>query len=104
MKTPTTRTLCADPICTLLRDRLPETGTPLASQPTLSRCENRVSRTALSRMALVLVDPFLASYRHPPKVIVLDVDDTEDRAQGRQEQARYDAYYARLLLSAAAPL
>ena len=45
-------------------------------------------------MALVLVDPFLASYRHPPKVIVLDVDDTEDQAQGRQEQARYDAYYA----------
>ena len=86
-------TLRHDPICTLLRDRLPETGTPLASQPTLSRCENRVSRTALSRMALVLVDPFLASYRHPPKVIVLDVDDTEDRAQGRQEQARYDAYY-----------
>ena len=24
---------------------------------------------------------------------MLDVDDTEDRAQGRQEQARYDAYY-----------
>ena len=43
-------------------------------------------------MALVLVDQFLASYSHPPKGIVLDVDDTEDRAHGRQEQARYDAY------------
>ena len=36
---------------------------------------------------------FLASYSHPPKVIVLDVDDTEDRAHGQQEQARYDGYY-----------
>jgi hypothetical protein len=86
-------TLRHDPIFKLLLDRLPETGAPLASQPTLSRFENRVSRTALYRMALVLVDQFLASYSHPPKVIVLDVDDTEDRAHGQQEQARYDAYY-----------
>src|SRR5437867_3844755 len=86
-------TLRHDPIFKLLLDRLPETGAPLASQPTISRFENRVSRTDLSRMALVLVDQFLASYRHPPKVIVLDVDDTEDRAHGQQEQARYDAYY-----------
>ena len=85
-------TLRHDPICKLLRDRLPETGTPLASQPTLSRFEHRVSRTALSRMALVLGEQFLASSSPPPQVIVLDVDDTEDRAHGRQEQARYDAY------------
>src|SRR5437867_1796700 len=86
-------TLRHDPIFTLLLDRLPETGAPLASQPTISRFENRVSRTALYRMALVLVDQFLASYSHPPKVIVLDVDDTEDRVHGQQEHARYDAYY-----------
>ena len=86
-------TLRHDPIFKLRLDRLPETGAPLASQPTISRFENRVSRTDLSRMALVLVDQFLASYSHPPKVIVLDVDDTEDRAHGQQEHARYDAYY-----------
>ena len=86
-------TLRDDPIFKLLLDRLPETGAPLASQPTLSRFENRVSRTDLYRMALVLVEQFLASYSHPPKVIVLDVDATEDRAHGQQEQVRYDAYY-----------
>ena len=84
-------TLRHDPIFKLLLDRLPETGAPLASQPTISRFENRVSRTDLSRMARVLVEQFLAAYRHPPKVIVLDVDDTEDRAHGQQEQVRYDA-------------
>src|SRR5262247_3375446 len=86
-------TLRHDPIFKLLLDRLPETGAPLASQPTLSRFENRVSRTELYRMALVLVDQFLASYVRPPKLIVLDFDDTEDPVHGGQAQARYDGYY-----------
>jgi Transposase DDE domain group 1 len=86
-------TLRHDPIFKLLLDRLPETGAPLASQPTLSRFANRVSRTDLYRMALVLVDQFLASSVSPPQLIVLDVDDTEDPVHGGQEQARYDGYY-----------
>ena len=86
-------TLRHDPIFTLRLDHLPETGAPLASQPTIARCENRVSRTELSRMALVLVEPCIASSSHPPKVIVLDVDDTEDPVHGQPEQARYDGYY-----------
>ncbi len=86
-------TLRHDPIFKLLRDRLPETGPPLASQPTLSRFENRVSRTELYRMAWVFVDQFIASYARPPKRIVLDFDDTEDPVHGEQEQARYDGYY-----------
>src|SRR5215470_6581103 len=86
-------TLRDDPIFKLMLDRLPETGAPLASQPTISRFENRVSRTELYRMALVLVEQFLASYVSPPKLIVLDFDDTEDRVHGGQEQARYDGYY-----------
>src|SRR5215510_10586266 len=86
-------TLRDDPIFKLMLDRLPETGPPLASQPPMSRCENRVSRTELYRMAVVLLNQFIASYDSPPKVIVLDVDDTEDRVHGQQEQARYDGYY-----------
>jgi hypothetical protein len=82
-----------DPIFKLMRDRLPATGAPLASQPTISRFENRISRTELYRMALVLLKQFIASYASPPPVIVLDVDDTEDPVHGAQEQARYDGYY-----------
>ena len=44
-------------------------------------------------MALVLMDQFIASYNSLPTVIVLDVDDTEDRAHGAQEHIRYDGYY-----------
>jgi Transposase DDE domain group 1 len=86
-------TLRHDPIFKLLLDRQPETGASLASQPTLSRFENHVSRTELYRMALVLVEQFIASYAHPPRLIVLDFDDTEDPVHGAQEQARYDGYY-----------
>src|SRR5262249_36524014 len=86
-------TLRHDPLFKLLLGRLPDTGAPLASQPTLSRFENHVSRTELYRMARVLVEHFLASYARPPQLIVLDVDDTEDPGQGEQEQARYDGYY-----------
>ena len=86
-------TLRYDPIFKWLLGRLPESGPPLASQPTLSRFENRVSRTDLYRLAKVLVDHFIASYDRPPKLIVLDFDDTEDPAHGEQEQVRYDGYY-----------
>jgi hypothetical protein len=86
-------TLRHDPIFQLLLNRLPATGAPLASQPTLCRFENRVSRTEIYRMALVLMDQCIASYNRPPEVIVLDVDDTEDRAHGAQEPIRYDGYY-----------
>src|SRR5437773_4172806 len=86
-------TLRHDPIFKLLLNRLPETGAPLASQPTLSRFENSVSRTELYRMARVLVDQFIASYARPPQLIVLDFDDTEDPVHGTQEYIRYDGYY-----------
>src|SRR5262249_548253 len=49
-------TLRHDPIFTLLLNRLPDTGPPLASQPTISRFEHRVSRTELYRLAKVFVD------------------------------------------------
>src|SRR5712691_2357843 len=48
-------TLRHDPIFKLLLGRLPESGTPLASQPTISRFENRVSRTELSSLPRVFV-------------------------------------------------
>src|SRR5262244_3572956 len=68
-------TLRHDPIFKLLLKRLPESGPPLASQPTISRFENRVSRTEIYRMARVLLEQFITSYTKPPQVIVLDVDD-----------------------------
>lgn len=39
------------------------------------------------------MDQWLASYHSPPEVIVLDVDDPEERAPGAQEQSRSDGSY-----------
>ena len=74
----------------MLLGRLPASGPPLASPPTLSRFAKRVSRTELYRLARVLVEQFLASYARPPTLIGLDFADTEDPAHGQQEQVRYD--------------
>lgn len=86
-------TLRHDPIFKVLLGHNPESGAPLASQPTMSRFENSISRTELYRLARVFVDQFIASYERPPRLIVLDFDDTEDPAHGDQEHIRYDAYY-----------
>jgi hypothetical protein len=86
-------TLRHDPIFKLLLNRLPQSDPALASQPTISRFENGVSRTELYRLAEVLMEQFLTSYATPPEVIVLDFDDTEDEVHGAQEQARYNRHY-----------
>jgi hypothetical protein len=82
-----------DPIFKLLLGRLPQSGPSLASQPTISRFENGVSRSELYRLAVVLVEQFITSYDKPPEVLVLDFDDTEDEVHGAQEQARYNSHY-----------
>jgi hypothetical protein len=41
----------------------------------------------------VFAEQCIASYDRPPKLIVLDFDDTEDPAHGEQEHIRYDGYY-----------
>lgn len=82
-----------DPVVKMVVGRLPETGAPLASQPTISRFENTPSRGDLYRLAEVLLDQFIRSYDEPPEVVVLDFDDTEDRVHGTQQLALFHGYY-----------
>jgi hypothetical protein len=85
-------TLRDDPALKMACEKLPEDAA-LASQPTLSRLENAVSRTDLYRIANVLVEAFIESYRTPPPAILLDIDDTEDTTHGRQQMALFNAFY-----------
>ena len=64
---------------------------PADSRDTAVRANSAISQQL--RLHASLVDQFLASYVSPPKLIVLDFDDTEDPVHGEQEQARYDGYY-----------
>ena len=74
-------------------DRLPVTGDDLASQPTMSRLENSVSRTELYRIGLALLETFIESYDKPPRKIILDIDDTDDPTHGSQQLLLFHAYY-----------
>jgi hypothetical protein len=85
--------LRADPAFKLAVGRLPETGAPLCSQPTMSRLENAPSRIELARMMGAMVDLFCASWTRPPVSITLDIDDTLDRVHGHQQLSLFNAHY-----------
>jgi hypothetical protein len=70
-------TLRADPMFKLAMGRLPDDA-DLCSQPTISRFENMADVRALLRMGRAMVDHYCHSFRHVPRRIVLDIDDTFD--------------------------
>jgi len=72
--------------------RLPLSGEDLGSQPTMSRLENSVSRKDLYRIGCAFLDAFVASYKKPPKRIVLDIDDTDDPTHGAQQFSLFNAH------------
>jgi len=86
-------TLREDPLFSVLADKRPDPDEPLASSPTLCRFENRIARQTLVRMSEVFVDTFIASYRRPPKELILDVDATDDLIHGQQENRFFHGYY-----------
>ena len=73
-------------------DRLPSDG-DLASQPTISRFENSLTKRDIYRIAKVLVELFIASYKTRPEGIILDIDDTDDPTHGAQQLSLFNGYY-----------
>lgn len=81
-----------DPIMKIACERLPD-DEALASQPTISRFENGLTRTDLYRISEVFVDVFIESYSTPPEGIIVDIDDTDDLTHGRQQLTLFNAYH-----------
>jgi hypothetical protein len=88
-------TLRHDPLLKLVCGRLPDTGAPLASQPTLSRLDNAMDKRSCYRLAVALVHFYLRERERsgPPKRILLDLDGTDDPTYGSQEGTAYHAFY-----------
>ena len=90
-------TLRHDPLLKLVCGRLPDTGTDLASQPTLSRLENAIDRRTCVRLAYALVALYLSERDRAaggrPARILLDFDTTDDPTHGHQEGTAYHGYY-----------
>ena len=74
-----------------------ESDPDLASQPTLCRLENRVTRQELKALIVYQIERWLDSYKTTPNEIVLDIDSTDDPTHGKQQLALfhgdYDKYY-----------
>jgi hypothetical protein len=82
-----------DPAFKMACGRLPDSGVDLASQPTISRLENAPNLRDLIRMSRGMVDFWCARHPHPPKGIVLDIDDTADTVHGHQQMSLFNAHY-----------
>jgi hypothetical protein len=84
-----------DPLLKLVCGSLPETGTDLASQPTISRLENAATARSCYRMAEALLELYLTQRGRDgvPKKVLLDFDATADPTHGEQEESYYHGYY-----------
>jgi len=85
--------LRCDPAFKLACGRLPDSGTDLCSQPTISRWENAPALRDLIRLMGVMVDLYCASYATPPAAVTLDIDDTVDVVHGHQQLSFFNAHY-----------
>ena len=89
--------LAHDPIHKLLVGRDPLDGEALASQPTLSRFENSISRGPLYRMAEALADVVIARHRQRlrgrARRVTIDLDTTADPTHGQQQLSFFSGYY-----------
>jgi hypothetical protein len=86
-------TLAKDPAFKIMAGKAPESAADLASQPTLSRFENRVTAKDLRRLCDRLLELYLKTHPGPRKVIVLDMDATDDPTHGRQQLSFFHGYY-----------
>jgi hypothetical protein len=85
-------TLRTDHVSKLIADRSPDDA-DLASQPTLSRFENRIDIPSLFRLRDVLIDPFIASFAQSPVTLTFDLDVVDDAAHGSQQLTLSHAFY-----------
>jgi hypothetical protein len=86
-------TLAKDPAFKIMAGRAPESDGDLASQPTLSRFENRVNARELRRLSDWLLELYLKTHPGPRKTIVLDMDATDDPTHGKQQLSFFHGYY-----------
>jgi hypothetical protein len=85
--------LRSDPGFKLACGRLPDSGSDLCSQPTVSRWENVPSLREVVRMTYAMVDTYCASYPRPPRAVTLDIDDTLDVVHGHQQLSLFNGHY-----------
>jgi hypothetical protein len=87
----------SDPIHKLLAGRDPIKGLDLASQPTLSRFENSVTRSSLYAMGMTLAESVITRHSRrlngSARLVTIDMDPTDDRTHGGQQLSFFNGHY-----------
>jgi hypothetical protein len=86
-------TLRSDPALKLACERRPQQDAELASQPTLSRLENRLRPRDLLAMGSVIAQRVVAELPEATECVVLDVDATDDPCHGQQQFELFNGFY-----------
>jgi hypothetical protein len=86
-------TLAADPALKIACGRAPKTDADLASQPTISRLENRVNRKDVYAMAMAIARCVVEQLPYKTRQVILDLDAYEDPCHGQQEFEFFNAHY-----------
>ena len=75
-------------------DRIPIPGEELlASQPTMSRWENSISKKEIKATRSFFIEQFIQSYSAPPDKILLDIDGWDALTHGKQQLSLFHGYY-----------
>jgi hypothetical protein len=82
-----------DPALKVAVGRRPEMDRDLASQPTISRFENGVSRKELFRFSRVIERVYFERRVEPTETIIIDIDASDDPTHGQQVLAFYHGFY-----------
>lgn len=83
-----------DPIFKIICDKIPRIGAELlASQPTISRLENQITKQEIKAIRRFFVDKFLQNYREAPQQIILDIDGWDALTHGHQQLSLFHGYY-----------
>ncbi len=83
-----------DPIFKIACDKVPLLGEELlASQPTMSRLENQVTKREIKGIRSFFLDQFLQSYAKQPEEILLDIDGWDALTYGNQQLSLFHGYY-----------
>lgn len=82
-----------DPAFMIASGRTPDDSNGLASQPTMCRLENSISRTDNLRIFYAFIDLYLDSFVTKPRFIQLDMDPTDNVCHGMQQLSLFNGYY-----------
>jgi Transposase DDE domain group 1 len=71
-------------------------GGDLASQPSLSRFENRVDKLSIFNLCHLWIDRYVASLKGR-KEIIIDIDATDDPTHGNQQMSLFSGFYEQFM-------